>query len=141
MNDDNLIKFTEKTARDFGARGAAVANRKKREKKTMQALLQTLLEARLTDEELRSKIKEAGIKDADVTNGMAMLYAMFKSALGGSSKAFSALMELLGNEKATGKNSEAPLDSKVTIEFVDNSEKNKENGNEAECIRTVPPAL
>ena len=128
MNDENLIKFTEETAREFGARGAAVTNRKKREKKTMQALLKTLLETKLTDDELKAKIKEAGIKDADVTNGMAMLYAMFCSALGGSSKAFTALMDLLGKENATGKTDESALvDNKITIEFVDNREKPPED--------------
>ena len=121
MNNDNLIRFTEETAREFGARGAAAANRKKREKKTMQSLLKTLLDSKLTDTELREKIKAAGIKDADVTNGMAMLYAMFQSTLGGSSKAFSALMDLLGKELATGKDdNSAQIDNKITIEFVDN---------------------
>jgi undecaprenyl pyrophosphate synthase len=121
LNNDNLIRFTEETAREFGARGAAAANRKKREKKTMQSLLKTLLDSKLTDTELREKIKAAGIKDADVTNGMAMLYAMFQSTLGGSSKAFSALMDLLGKELATGKDdNSAQIDNKITIEFVDN---------------------
>lgn len=128
MNNDNLIRFTEETAREFGARGAAAANRKKREKKTMQSLLKTLLDSKLTDKELREKIKEAGIKDADVTNGMAMLYAMFQSTLGGSSKAFSALMDLLGKELATGKDdNSAQIDNKITIEFVDNRAELSEN--------------
>lgn len=86
----------------------------------MQELLKTLLESKLTDDEFKAEIKKAGIKDADVTNGMAMLYAMFKSTLGGSSKAFTALMDLLGKEAATGKPAESN-DNRIVIEFADNS--------------------
>ena len=121
LNDENLRVLTTDEAREIGAKGGKVSAQRRRERKTMQELLKTLLDSKLTDKELREKIKAAGIKDADVTNGMAMLYAMFQSTLGGSSKAFSALMDLLGKELATGKDdNSAQIDNKITIEFVDN---------------------
>lgn len=119
MNNDNLRRLTTKEAREVGARGGKASVKSRRAKKTMQELLKTLLESKLTDDEFKAEIKKAGIKDADVTNGMAMLYAMFKSTLGGSSKAFTALMDLLGKEAATGKPAESN-DNRIVIEFADN---------------------
>lgn len=119
MNNDNLRRLTTEEAREVGARGGKASVKSRRAKKTMQELLKTLLESKLTDDEFKAEIKKAGIKDADVTNGMAMLYAMFKSTLGGSSKAFTALMDLLGKEAATGKPAESN-DNRIVIEFADN---------------------
>ena len=118
-NKDNLRCLTSEEARVIGAEGGKASVKSRRAKKTMQQLLKTLLESKLTDAEFKAEIKKAGIKDADVTNGMAMLYAMFRSTLGGSSKAFTALMDLLGKEAATGKPSEQS-DNRIVIEFADN---------------------
>lgn len=118
-NIDNLRVLSTDEARTIGALGGKASGKSRRAKKNMQELLKTLLESRLTDDEFKAEIKKAGIKDADVTNGMAMLYAMFRSTLAGSSKAFVALMDLLGKENATGK-AEAVSDNKIVIEFADN---------------------
>ena len=111
---------SKEEARKRGSNGGKASVKSRRAKKTMQELLKTLLESKLTNDEFRAEIKKAGIKDADVTNGMAMLYAMFKSTLNGSSKAFTALMDLLGKEAATGKAAENN-DNRIVIEFADNS--------------------
>lgn len=116
---ENLRRLTSEEARVVGAKGGKASVKSRRAKKTMQELLKTLLESKLTDDEFKAEIKKAGIKDADVTNGMAMLYAMFRSTLGGSAKAFKALMDLLGKEKATGKPAESN-DNRIVIEFADN---------------------
>lgn len=120
MNNDNLRRLTSEEAREVGAKGGKASVKSRRAKKTMQELLKTLLESKLTDDEFKAEIKKAGIKDSDVTNGMAMLYAMFRSTLNGSSKAFTALMDLYGKENATGKPEAPPSDNRIVIEFADN---------------------
>lgn len=117
-NIDNLRCLTTDEARTIGVMGGKASGKSRRAKKTMQELLKGLLEAKLTDAEFKAEMKKAGIKDPDITNGMAMLYAMFRSTLGGSSKAFTALMDVLGKEGATGKSDEG--ESKIIIEFADN---------------------
>lgn len=120
MNNDNLRRLTSEEAREVGAKGGKASVKSRRAKKTMQELLKTLLESKLTDDEFKAEIKKAGIKDSDVTNGMAMLYAMFRSTLNGSSKAFTALMDLYGKENATGKSEGQQGDNRIVIEFADN---------------------
>jgi hypothetical protein len=85
----------------------------------MQMLLNAFLCKKVTNKEVISELKEMGFKSEDLTNGLSLINAMYKAVLGGNPKAFTALMDLLGKDLATGK-AEEREDNHIVIEFANN---------------------
>jgi hypothetical protein len=103
----------------MGSRGGRISGERRRAQKNMQMLLYTFLNKKISNRDIASELKEMGFKGEDLNNGLALIHAMYKAVLDGNPKAFTALMELLGKELATGKGEET-LDNRIVIEFADN---------------------
>lgn len=86
----------------------------------MQMLLNAFVSKRVADEALAAELKGLGFTGDDITNGLAMINAMYKTVLEGNPKAFTALMDILGKELITGKPEQEAEDNRIIIEFADN---------------------
>ena len=83
-------------------------------------LLNAFISKKVADEALAAELKNLGFTGDDITNGLAMINAMYKTVLEGNPKAFTALMDILGKELITGKPEQEAEDNRIIIEFADN---------------------
>lgn len=104
----------------MGARGGKTSGARRRSRRNMQMLLNAFISKKVADEALAAELKNLGFTGDDITNGLAMINAMYKTVLEGNPKAFTALMDILGKELITGKPEQEAEDNRIIIEFADN---------------------
>lgn len=101
-NEQNLIPFnkrTKKEQREYAKKGGQKSGEVRRQRKAMkeQAELLLSLPFNLTDKngnELKEVLKKLGIDENNVDNQMAMIVALWKTALGNGRNQVSAVQEL-----------------------------------------------
>lgn len=117
---EKLTPFTKENAKEMGARGGKTSGARRRSRRNMQMLLNAFVCKKVADEALAAELKSLGFTGDDITNGLAMINAMYKTVLDGNPKAFTALMDILGKELITGKPEQEAEDNRIIIEFADN---------------------
>ena len=116
-NEQNLIRnedLTPKQRRE-NARKAGIASAKaKKERKAMKEQMEMLLTLPVKSSKTKEVLKKLGIKSTEMNNQMALIVALYQTALKGgknSVTAFNTIMEMTEEkEKATGKETLEKLD-------------------------------
>lgn len=116
-NEQNLIRNEDLTPeqRRENARKAGIASGKARKKrKAMKEQMEMLLSLPVKSPKLKEQLKKLGIKSNEIDNQMALIVALYQTALKGgknSVTAFNTIMEMTEEkEKATGKETLEKLD-------------------------------
>lgn len=98
-NEQNLIPFNERTPeehRELSKKGAEMANKVKRQKKSMKEQLELLLSLPIKNEKIKAQLKELGIEENQMNNQMALLIAQYQKGLKGDTQAFNTLRDTSG---------------------------------------------
>lgn len=118
--EDNLRWFgrdrSQSEARELGRKGGIRSGKKRREQRQLKDLCQIILNAELTDNELREDI-EQNIPElaGEVTNGAAMLIQLLKLAMAGDTKAFEILRDTAGEKPSNRQEVELMDGEPITI--------------------------
>lgn len=101
MNEQNLIPLSERTQRErkeIARKGAEATNKKKAEKKKFNELFDNYLNKKITNEQIKEQMKQFGFNDKECTNKNAIVFAQYKEALKGSTQAFIAVRDTIGEK-------------------------------------------
>lgn len=100
-NEQNLIPNSQRSpseVRKNGAKGGKKSGQVRAERKKFNELFNNFLEKQMTNEQIKGQMKEFGFKDKECTNKNAMMFAQFKEALKGSTQAFVAVRDTIGEK-------------------------------------------
>lgn len=103
-NEKNLTKMgknrnlSTEEAQRIGSKGGKASAKKKRQNKKFNELCNEFLNKQLTQQEFVEHLNTLGIKSEDVTNKMAMVIALWESAISGNTKAFEIIQNTIGEK-------------------------------------------
>lgn len=100
-NEQNLIPLNKRTQRErkeIASKGAKATNKKKAERKKFNELFDNYLNKEITDEQLKEQMKQFGFEEKECTNKNAIVFAQYKEALKGSTQAFIAVRDTMGEK-------------------------------------------
>lgn len=97
MNDKNLVPFSERSeseVREINSRGGKKSGETRRRKKALKALMNDLLSSDIVNDEIYNSAVDMGCNNP--TYGAAVVAAMVRQAALGDTKAFNAIVDLIG---------------------------------------------
>jgi hypothetical protein len=102
MREDNLRpkkkgELSEDEAKKLGHLGGVASVRARREKKKLRELAEMFKDMPVP-ERMKKMMEEQGMKDEDMTNGMAAVVGIFRKAQSGDATAFNAVRDILGEK-------------------------------------------
>ena len=96
MNDKNLVPFrSESEARENGRKGGRKSGETRRRKKALKSLMNELLSSDIVNDDIYNTTVDMGF-GTDPTYGAAVVAAMVRQAALGDTKAFNAIVDLVG---------------------------------------------
>lgn len=96
MNDKNLVPFrSESEARENGRKGGKKSGETRRRKKALKSLMNDLLSSGIVNDDIYNMTVDMGF-GADPAYGAAVVAAMVRQAALGDTKAFNAIVDLIG---------------------------------------------
>lgn len=98
LNDKNLVPFSnrsESEARENGRKGGKKSGETRRRKKALKSLMNDLLSSGIVNDDIYNMTADMGF-GADPTYGAAVVAAMVRQAALGDTKAFNAIVDLIG---------------------------------------------
>lgn len=96
MNDKNLVPFrSESEARENGRKGGKKSGESRRRKKALKSLMNDLLSSDIVNDDIYNNTVDMGF-GTDPTYGAAVVAAMVRQAALGDTKAFNAIVDLIG---------------------------------------------
>ena len=98
-NEQNLRPPTSEEARERGRKGGKASGKKRQQNKTFKEIISKFLDGQVSDERLKQQMIEFGFADKEVSNKSCAVFALWKEAIKGNTKAF----ELLIGEKPQDK--------------------------------------
>ena len=102
MNLKTLVPNSERTAeqlQEMGKKGGIESGKAKRKKKTLKDNLTALLDADLTDAEIRRRLEHKGYTN-EISNSIAISISLLQKALNGDVRAYEVIRDTIG-EKPT----------------------------------------
>ena len=100
-NEQNLIPNSQrisKEVRENGAKGGIKSGQVRRERKKFNELFNAYLEKRVTDKQVKEQMLQFGFADDECTNKNAIVFAQYIEALKGSTQAFVAVRDTMGEK-------------------------------------------
>lgn len=100
-NEQNLISLSKRTQRErneIAKKGARATNKKKAERKKFNELFNNYLDKKVTNEQIKQQMSQFGFTDEECTNKNAIVFAQYKEALKGSTQAFIAVRDTMGEK-------------------------------------------
>lgn len=97
MNDKNLIPFSERTEeelREMRKNGGIKSGETRRRKKALKSLMNDLLSSNIVNDDIYNSAVDMGCDNP--TYGAAVVAAMVRQAALGDTKAFNAIVDLIG---------------------------------------------
>ena len=97
MNDKNLVPFGERTEseqREIRQAGGIKSGETRHRKKALKALMNDLLSSDIVNDEIYNSAVDMGCNNP--TYGAAVVAAMVREAANGNTKAFNAIVDLIG---------------------------------------------
>lgn len=97
MNDKNLVPFTERSeseVREINSRGGKKSGETRRRKKALKSLMNDLLSSDIVNDDIYNSAVDMGCDNP--TYGAAVVAAMVRQAALGDTKAFNAIVDLIG---------------------------------------------
>lgn len=101
MNNQNLIPNSQrspKEVRENGRKGGKKSGQVRAERKKFNDLFNTFLDKPISNEDIKNQLKQFGFTDEECINKNAMVFAQYKEALKGSTQAFIAVRDTIGEK-------------------------------------------
>lgn len=100
-NEQNLKPFnslTEKEQREITSKGGKASAKKRRQNKTFKEIINKFLDGKVSDERLRQQMIDFGFADKEVSNKSCAVFALWKEAIKGNTKAFELMRDTIGEK-------------------------------------------
>lgn len=100
-NEKNLKPFnslTEKEQREITSKGGKASAKKRQQNKTFKEIINKFLDGQVSDERLKQQMIEFGFADKEVSNKSCAVFALWKEAIKGNTKAFELLRDTIGEK-------------------------------------------
>lgn len=100
-NEQNLIRnedLTPKQRRENASKAGKASAKKRQQNKTFKEIINKFLDGQVTDERLKEQMVEFGFADKEVSNKSCAVFALWKEAIKGNTKAFELLRDSIRRE-------------------------------------------
>ena len=97
-NEQNLRPPTSEEARERGRKGGQASAKKRQQNKTFKEIINKFLDGQVSDERLKQQMIEFGFADKEVSNKSCVVFALWKEAIKGNTKAFELLRDTVGEK-------------------------------------------
>lgn len=98
-NEKNLKPVrTKKEARERGRNGGKASAKKRQQNKTFKEIISKFLDGQVNNEELKQQMIKFGFADNEVSNKSCAVFALWKEAIKGNTKAFELLRDTIGEK-------------------------------------------
>lgn len=97
-NEQNLRPPTSEEARERGRKGGKASAKKRQQNKTFKGIINKFLDGQVSDERLKQQMIEFGFADQDVSNKSCAVFALWKEAIKGNTKAFELMRDTIGEK-------------------------------------------
>lgn len=100
-NEQNLIRnedLTPKQRRENASKAGKASAKKRQQNKTFKEIINKFLDGQVTDDKLKQQMVEFGFADKEVSNKSCAVFALWKEAIKGNTKAFELLRDTIGEK-------------------------------------------
>ena len=100
-NIENLKPFgtlTEEEQRNKSQKGGKASAKKRQQNKTFKEIISNFLDGQVSDERLKQQMIDFGFADKEVSNKSCAVFALWKEAIKGNTKAFELLRDTIGEK-------------------------------------------
>ena len=100
-NEQNLIKnedLTPEQRRKNASKAGKASAKKRQQNKTFKEIINKFLDGQVSDERLKQQMIEFGFADKEVSNKSCAVFALWKEAIKGNTKAFELLRDTIGEK-------------------------------------------
>lgn len=100
-NIQNLIKnedLTPEQRRKNASKAGKASAKKRRQNKTFKEIITRFLDGQVSDERLKQQMIEFGFADKEVSNKSCAVFALWREAIKGNTKAFELLRDTIGEK-------------------------------------------
>jgi hypothetical protein len=97
-NEQNLRPPTTEEARERGKKGGQISAKKRQQNKTFKEIINKFLDGQVSDERLKQQMIELGFADNEVSNKSCAVFALWKEAIKGNTKAFELMRDTIGEK-------------------------------------------
>lgn len=97
-NEQNLRPPTTEEARERGRKGGKASAKKRQQNKTFKEIINKFLDGQVTDDRLKEQMVEFGFADNEVSNKSCAVFALWKEAIKGNTKAFELMRDTIGEK-------------------------------------------
>lgn len=97
-NEQNLRPPTSEEARERGRKGGKASGKKRQQNKTFKEIISKFLDGQVSDERLKQQMIDFGFADKEVSNKSCAVFALWKEAIKGNTKAFELLRDTIGEK-------------------------------------------
>lgn len=100
-NIQNLIKnedLTPEQRRKNASKAGKASAKKRQQNKTFKEIISRFLDGQVSDERLKQQMIDFGFADKEVSNKSCAVFALWKEAIKGNTKAFELLRDTIGEK-------------------------------------------
>lgn len=100
-NTQNLIKnedLTPEQRRRNASKAGKASAKKRQQNKTFKEIISNFLDGQVSDERLKQQMIDFGFADKEVSNKSCAVFALWKEAIKGNTKAFELLRDTIGEK-------------------------------------------
>ena len=100
-NTQNLIKnenLTPSQRRKNASKAGKASAKKRQQNKTFKEIINKFLEEQVSNEELKQQMVKFGFADDEVSNKSCAVFALWKEAIKGNTKAFELIRDTIGEK-------------------------------------------
>lgn len=100
-NTQNLIKnedLTPEQRRRNASKAGKASAKKRQQNKTFKEIISKFLDGQVSDERLKQQMVEFGFADKEISNKSCAVFALWKEAIKGNTKAFELMRDTIGEK-------------------------------------------
>lgn len=100
-NEQNLRsigELTTKEQREITSKGGKASAKKRKQNKTFKEIISRFLDGQVSDERLKQQMIDFGFADKEVSNKSCAVFALWKEAIKGNTKAFELMRDTIGEK-------------------------------------------
>ncbi len=97
-NEQNLRPPTTEEARERGKKGGKASAKKRQQNKTFKEIINKFLDEQVTNEDLKEQMVKFGFADNEISNKCCAVFALWKEAIKGNTKAFELMRDTIGEK-------------------------------------------
>ncbi len=97
-NEQNLRPPTAEEARERGRKGGKASAKKRQQNKTFREIISKFLDGKVSDDRLKQQMIDFGFADKEVSNKSCAVFALWKEAIKGNTKAFELMRDTIGEK-------------------------------------------